>query len=87
MSTRIEALTIKEDTKEEEPKDDEGNNTFPYEHLKISSPEHIPDIYVTKIQADLSKEDFSEKFGLTKEAFYKMPKWKKNNHNMTLDLF
>lgn len=87
MSTRIESLTIKEDIKEEEAEDDEGQTIFPYERLKISSPDPVPDIDVTKRETYLSKEDFREKFGMTKEAFYKMPKWKQNKHKMTLDLF
>jgi gelsolin len=39
------------------------------------------------MQTYLSKEDFREKFGMTKEAFYKMPKWKQNKNKMALDLF
>uniref|UniRef100_A0A0D6R508 HP domain-containing protein n=1 Tax=Araucaria cunninghamii TaxID=56994 RepID=A0A0D6R508_ARACU len=86
MSSRIEALTIKEDAKEEEAEEDIGQ-TYPYERLKISSPDPVPDIDVTKREIYLSSEDFREKFGMTKEAFYKLPKWKQNKHKMTLDLF
>ena len=47
MSSRIEALTIKEDLKKDEPEDDEGLIAFPYDHLKISYPDHVSDIDVT----------------------------------------
>lgn len=47
MSSRIEALTIKEDAKEDEPEEDIGQ-TYPYERLKISSPDPVSDIDVTK---------------------------------------
>ncbi|XP_057866984.2 villin-4 isoform X1 [Cryptomeria japonica] len=87
MSSRIEALTIKEDVKEDEPEDDEGLITFPYERLKISSPDPVSDIDVTKRETYLSSEEFREKFGMTKEAFYKMPKWKQNKQKIALNLF
>lgn len=87
MSSRIEALTIKEDLKEDEPEDDEGLITFPYDRLKISSPDPVSDIDVTKRETYLSSEEFREKFGMTKEAFYKMPKWKQNKQKIALNLF
>lgn len=39
------------------------------------------------LQAYLSSQEFREKFGMNKDAFYKLPKWKQNKLKMTLQLF
>ncbi|ERN07385.1 villin-4 isoform X2 [Amborella trichopoda] len=87
MSSRIEALTIQEDVKEGEAEDEEGLPMYPYERLKINSPEPVSDIDVTKRETYLSSAEFREKFGMTKEGFYKLPKWKQNKQKMALHLF
>ncbi|KAF5742910.1 Villin 4 isoform 2 [Tripterygium wilfordii] len=87
MSSRIESLTIKEDVKEGEAEDDDGLPIYPYERLKINSTDPITEIDVTKRETYLSSEEFSEKFGMAKVAFYKMPKWKQNKLKMSLQLF
>ena len=48
MSSRIEALTIQEDVKEGEAQDEDGLPIYPYERLKISSPDPVTEIDVTK---------------------------------------
>ena len=45
------------------------------------------DVYVQCLQTYLSSAEFREKFGMTKDAFYKMPKWKQNKLKMALQLF
>lgn len=87
MSSRIEALTIQEDVKEGEAEDDEGLPIYPYERLKISSTDPIAEIDVTKRETYLSSAEFREKFGMVKDAFYKLPKWKQNKLKMALLLF
>ncbi|KAL6977789.1 Villin-4 [Sarracenia purpurea var. burkii] len=87
MSSRIEALTIQEDVKEGEAEDEEGLPIYPYERLTISSPDPATDIDVTKRETYLSLEEFREKFAMTKDAFYKLPKWKQNKLKMALQLF
>lgn len=87
MSSRIEALTIQEDVKEDEAEDDEGLPIYPYERLKILSTDPITEIDVTKRETYLSSEEFREKFGMAKDAFYKLPKWKQNKLKMALQLF
>lgn len=87
MSSRIEALTIEEDFKEGEAEEEEGLPTYPYERLQISSPDPITEIDVTKREAYMSSEEFREKFGMAKDAFYKLPKWKQNKLKMALQLF
>ncbi|PSS21406.1 Villin-4 like [Actinidia chinensis var. chinensis] len=87
MSSRIEALTIQEDVKEGEAEDEEGLPIYPYERLKISSQDPVTEIDVTKRETYLSSEEFREKFGMAKDAFYKLPKWKQNKLKMALQLF
>lgn len=87
MSSRIESLTIQEDVKEGEAEDDEGLPTYPYERLKIMSSDPVTEIDVTKRETYLSSEEFREKFGMAKDAFYKLPKWKQNKLKMALQLF
>ncbi|XP_022997656.1 villin-4-like isoform X1 [Cucurbita maxima] len=83
----IETLTIQEDVKEGEAEDDEGLAIYPYDRLKTTSTDPISDIDVTRRETYLSSEEFRAKFGMTKEAFYKLPKWKQNKHKMALQLF
>ncbi|XP_057987950.1 villin-4 isoform X2 [Hevea brasiliensis] len=87
MSNRIESLTIKEDVKEGEAEDEEGLPIYPYECLKINSTDPVTEIDVTKRETYLSSAEFREKFGMAKDAFYKMPKWKQNKLKMALHLF
>ncbi|KAH9653842.1 Villin-4 [Citrus sinensis] len=87
MSSRIESLTIQEDVKEGEAEDEEGLPIYPYERLKITSTDPITEIDVTKRETYLSSEEFREKFGMKKDAFYKLPKWKQNKLKMALQLF
>ncbi|KAK3037599.1 hypothetical protein RJ639_031905 [Escallonia herrerae] len=87
MSSRIEALTIEEDVKEGEAEDEEGLPIYPYERLKTSSTDPVTEIDVTKRETYLSSEEFREKFGMPKDAFHKLPKWKQNKLKMALQLF
>ncbi|XP_054792642.1 villin-1 isoform X2 [Prosopis cineraria] len=70
-----------------------GNNnrenlpTHPYDRLRVISSNPVVGINVTIREAYLSDEEFREKFGMTKAAFYKLPKWKQNKLKMSLDLF
>ncbi|CAH2077503.1 unnamed protein product [Thlaspi arvense] len=86
MSSRIESLTIQEDAKEG-VEDEEDLPAHPYERLKTTSADPVTDIDVTRREAYLSSEEFKEKFGMTKEAFYKLPKWKQNKFKMAVQLF
>eukprot|EP00257_Ricinus_communis_P011852 XP_002533373.2 villin-4 [Ricinus communis] len=87
MSSKLGSLTIQEDVKEGEAEDEEGLPIYPYERLKINSTDPISEIDVTKRETYLSSAEFREKFGMTKDAFYKMPKWKQNKLKMALQLF
>lgn len=87
VSSTIESVTIQEDVKEGEAEDDEVLPVFPYERLKTSSTDSVSEIDVTKREAYLSSAEFREKFGMTKDAFYKLPKWKQNKLKMAVHLF
>ncbi|MBA0708478.1 hypothetical protein Golax_023589, partial [Gossypium laxum] len=87
MSSKLESLTIQEDAKEGEAEDEEGLPIYPYERLKITSTDPVSEIDVTKRETYLSSEEFKEKFGMKKDAFYKLPKWKQNKLKMALQLF
>ncbi|KAI7748735.1 hypothetical protein M8C21_015896 [Ambrosia artemisiifolia] len=87
MNSKIETLTIQEDVKENEVEDEEGLTLYPYERLITVSTDPASDIDVTKRETYLSAAEFREKFGMTKEAFYKLPKWKQNKLKMALQLF
>ncbi|KHN06263.1 Villin-1 [Glycine soja] len=67
----------------------DGENTaiYPYERLRVVSANPVTGIDLTKREVYLSNEEFREKFGMPKSAFYKLPRWKQNKLKMSLDLF
>lgn len=79
--------SIQEDAKEGETEDEEGLPIHPYDRLKTTSTDPVPEIDVTKRETYLSASEFKEKFGMAKDAFYKLPKWKQNKLKMALHLF
>lgn len=86
-SDGIESLTIQEDAKEGETEEDDGLPIYPYERLTVTSTDPSTEIDVTKREAYLSSEEFREKFDMTKDAFYKLPKWKQTKLKMAIELF
>ncbi|KAE9594315.1 putative villin headpiece, villin/Gelsolin, ADF-H/Gelsolin-like domain-containing protein [Lupinus albus] len=87
VSSKMESLTIQEDVKEDEDEDEEGLPIYPYERLTITSTDPVTDIDVTRRETYLSSVEFKEKLGMTKDAFYKLPKWKQNKIKMAIQLF
>ncbi|KQJ95723.1 hypothetical protein BRADI_3g18707v3 [Brachypodium distachyon] len=87
MTGKLESLTITEDAKEDEPEDDEGLPIYPYDLLKTTAAEPVTEIDVTRRETYLSSSEFKEKFGMAKEAFSKLPKWKQNRMKIALHLF
>ncbi|KAL6843762.1 hypothetical protein ACP4OV_026333 [Aristida adscensionis] len=75
------------DENENEEEDDEGRTIYPYERLITTAEDPIPDIDVTKREIYLSSADFKEKFGMTRAAFNKLPKWKQNRLKSNIQLF
>ncbi|KAI3803150.1 hypothetical protein L1987_31299 [Smallanthus sonchifolius] len=86
MNSRTDSGTVKETVKENEVEDDEGLTLYPYERLTTSSTDPAPNIDVTRREMYLSKADFREKFNMTKDAFYKMPKWRQNKMKTSLGI-
>ncbi|XP_078178106.1 villin-1-like isoform X2 [Carex rostrata] len=60
---------------------------YPYEILKVNSKTPVAGIDVTRREDYLSPEEFQEKFGMTKDQFDKLPKWRQNKLKSDLDLF
>ncbi|KAE8702063.1 Villin-4 [Hibiscus syriacus] len=87
ISSKLESLTIQEDAKVGEAEDEGCLPIYPYEGLKTTSTDPVSEIDVTKRETYLSSEEFKEKFGMKKDAFYKLPKWKQNKLKMALQLF
>lgn len=87
MTSRVESLTINEDVKENEPEDDEGLPVYPYDRLITTAADPVTEIDVTRRETYLSSAEFKDKFGMTKEAFSKLPKWKQNRMKIALQLF
>ncbi|KAL5124433.1 Villin-2 [Glycine soja] len=56
----------------------DGQRTFSYEQLKTKSGRNVPGIDLKRREAYLSEEEFNTVFGMTKEAFYKLPRWKQD---------
>ncbi|XP_047053719.1 villin-3 isoform X1 [Lolium rigidum] len=79
--------TIQEDVKEGQPEDEEGLPVFPYDRLRTSSTNPATDIDQSRRETYLSSMEFREKFGMAKEAFAKLPKWKQNRLKIALQLF
>lgn len=76
-----------EDAKEGQPEDVEGLPEYPYDRLRTSSTDPVTAIDQTRREVYLSSAEFREKFGMTKEAFAKLPKWKQTRLKITLQLF
>lgn len=73
--------------------DQDGNvsetsqRTFGYEQLKVHSDNPVTGIDFKRREAYLSDDEFQTVFGITKQAFYKLPKWKQDLQKKKFDLF
>ncbi|CAN8301556.1 unnamed protein product [Cochlearia groenlandica] len=79
--------SINEDSKEDEAEEESSLPTFPYEQLKTDSEDPAADIDLTRREAYMTTAEFKEKFEMTKNEFYKLPKWKQNKLKMSVNLF
>ncbi|KAL3530874.1 hypothetical protein ACH5RR_010196 [Cinchona calisaya] len=59
----------------------------PYDRLSVLSNNPVTDIDITRREVYLSNEEFQEKFGMSKQAFYQLPKWRQNKIKKSLQLF
>jgi len=85
--SQIATPTVEEDVKESQAECQAGLPIYPYDSLRTSSTNIPTDIDVTKREIYLSSSEFREKFGMTKEAFGKLPRWKQNRLKIALQLF
>ncbi|TYJ46547.1 hypothetical protein E1A91_A02G127400v1 [Gossypium mustelinum] len=91
--TGVVSETSGEDSepKQEREQDENGNgstqSTFSYEQLKAKSENPVTGIDFKRREAYLSDEEFQAVFGMEKEAFYKLPKWKQDMLKKKVDLF
>nr|XP_034896606.1 villin-1 isoform X1 [Populus alba] len=65
----------------------ENSVIYPYERLKVNSSDPVTDIDVTKREVYLCDDEFREKFGMRRKAFYELPKWRQNKLKISLHLF
>ncbi|KAI8562279.1 hypothetical protein RHMOL_Rhmol03G0022600 [Rhododendron molle] len=89
--TVLESNGNDSESKQEAEQDENGSetnqSTFSYEQLKAHSENPVTGIDFKRREAYLSDEEFQTVFGVTKEAFYKLPKWKQDMHKKKFDLF
>ncbi|XP_077218177.1 villin-2-like [Tasmannia lanceolata] len=68
--------------------DENGNETsFSYERVKAKSTNPASGIDYKRREAYLSDMEFKTILGMTKEAFYRQPKWKQDMQKRKVDLF
>ncbi|GAB4859960.1 actin filament capping [Ancistrocladus abbreviatus] len=67
--------------------DDASSLIYPYERVKAASSDPVKGIDITKRETYLSKEEFREKFGMTRKEFYQLPKWRQNKLKISHNLF
>ncbi|KAK4725455.1 hypothetical protein R3W88_028234 [Solanum pinnatisectum] len=75
------------ETNEEDSDLKPPDEVFSYEQLKAKSENPATGIDTKRREAYLSDEEFESVLGMTKEAFYKVPKWKQDVHKKKVDLF
>ncbi|KAH9624489.1 hypothetical protein KSS87_016930 [Heliosperma pusillum] len=84
-ATEEEPVT-KEDAEDEEIVSG-TQSTFSYEQLRSKSENPVTGIDFKRREAYLSEEEFQSIFGISKEAFTKLPRWKQDLQKKKFDLF
>ncbi|KAJ4782467.1 Villin-like 1 [Rhynchospora pubera] len=82
-----DAVTRKQFQSEATKLQETNSVIYPYEILKVHANTPITGIDVTRREAYMSAEEFQDKFRMTKDQFYKLPKWRQNKLKSDLDLF
>ncbi|KAG8648905.1 hypothetical protein MANES_08G051200v8 [Manihot esculenta] len=77
----------KQDMEQKENGNGSSGSTFSYDRLKARSDNPVTGIDFKRREAYLSEDEFQTVFGMKKEAFYKMPKWKQDMLKRKVDLF
>ncbi|KAL0923070.1 hypothetical protein M5K25_007115 [Dendrobium thyrsiflorum] len=79
--------TVGEVNQDSYVEDNNGEKTFSYERLKAKSSNPVTGIDYKQREAYLSNEEFQTVLGLSKDAFYRQPKWKQDMQKRKVDLF
>ncbi|KAJ0921211.1 putative villin headpiece, villin/Gelsolin, ADF-H/Gelsolin-like domain superfamily [Helianthus annuus] len=87
QETNGEGSATKSTTEEPECVSVDSQSTFSYEQLRAKSENPVTGIDFKRREAYLSAEEFEGVLGMTKEAFYKIPKWKQDMMKKKVDLF
>ncbi|KAA8518168.1 hypothetical protein F0562_015642 [Nyssa sinensis] len=77
----------KQEVDQYENASENSGSTFSYDQLKAHSDNPVTGIDFKRREAYLSDEEFQAILDMTKEAFYKLPKWKQDIHKRKVDLF
>ncbi|XP_065856405.1 villin-3 [Euphorbia lathyris] len=77
----------KQDSEQDDNGSDSSQRTFSYDQLKAHSENPVTGIDFKRREAYLAEEEFQSIFGVAKDAFYKMPKWKQDMQKKKADLF
>nr|XP_043638185.1 villin-2-like [Erigeron canadensis] len=86
LETNEQESSTKE-TDETEKDCENSQSSYTYEQLKAKSTNPVTGIDYKKREAYLSDEEFEDVFNMTKEAFYKLPRWKQDQLKRKVDLF
>lgn len=82
-----ETVLESDDTEQDENGGGSTQTTFSYEQLRAKSENPVTGIDFKRREAYLSDEEFEAVLGMTKEVFYKLPKWKQDMTKKKVDLF
>lgn len=77
----------KEEAEQETNGSAASQSTFSYEELRAHSENPVTGIDFKRREAYLSEEEFQTVFGIKKEGFYKLPRWKQDMQKKKFDLF
>ncbi|CAL8169673.1 unnamed protein product [Prunus armeniaca] len=77
----------KQETVQDEIDSESSQSTFSYDQLRAKSENPVTGIDFKRREAYLSDEEFQTIFGMTKDAFYQLPKWKQDMQKKKADLF
>lgn len=87
LESNGEESVSKDDAEQEDSNSGNAQSTFSYEQLRARSENPVTGIDFKRREAYLSDEEFQSIFGVTKEAFYKLPRWKQDMQKKKFDLF
>ncbi|KAJ1384153.1 Villin/Gelsolin, partial [Sesbania bispinosa] len=80
-------LEPKQENVEDGNESQSSQKTFSYDQLKTKSGNNLSGIDLQHREAYLSDEEFKTVFGMEKEAFYKLPRWKQDMLKRKFELF